>query len=205
MRQFKSLSNVRNSRLTTLERIVASTVEGDFKITPKVAEKLGLSEGLLVQFVIDGDDVFVAKGLGEPLRNEDGSFITTGKGRKTYEGDTLGSVIGANANSPLLKVSNTAAWNTLKANDKESVEFELGEAEEGMVVINTNLDHNIPSNQFIGTFYQLIEVERRVKAVSAKDEDGDEDEENEVVANTNNGMTQAPTNDEFDGFEPQEV
>lgn len=199
MRQFKSLSNVRNSRLTTLERVVASPVEGDFKITPLVAEKLGLSEGLLVQFVIDGNDVFIGKGLGEPVRNEDGSFKLEGRGRKTYEGATLGSVIGANENSPMLKASNTAAWNTLKGNLTEAVEFELGEGEEGMVLINQNANPLDPANQFIGTFYQLVEVERRPKSSSAKDED--EDEDTDKVSTTASDM--AP--EDNDGFEPQEV
>ena len=193
MRTFKSLSNVRNSRLTSLERIVASTVEGGFKITPKAAEKLGLSEGLMVQLVVDGDQVFIAKGKGEPTRNEDGSFVTDGRGRKQYEGETLGSTVSSNANSQLLMASNTAAWNTLGGSKDYSIEFELGEGEEGMVLINPQGNPNDPSNQFVGTFYELKEVERRAKS-SSSDEDEDEQPTTETVVPDTN-----------DGFEAEEI
>lgn len=187
----KQLSNVKNSKTHNAELVIATTVAGDFKITGKAAEKIGLFSGAMGQIVGDPStgQLYIAKGLGEALRNEDGTFKLDDRKRKVFEGNTIGSVVSSISGGALLKMSNTAAWNMaqeLGEKDAEGTrEFTLGEPQEAAVLIDEAGNAEDPNNQFVTNFYPLVFSTFKAKTAEDKEESTDEDEtqsENETVS-----------------------
>lgn len=175
MLTFKSLIGARTAKSSLENAIIATSTQGDFKITKAMQVALGLKDGDFVSIVEgEGGEVYIGKGInGVPATDENGREEKDARGRVIYlEGqEGYGSVIRkASLNSDNLKMTSASAWLTLGCTGEENVYFKVGEGQEAQVPMNEEGDMHIT------TFYKLEEYKRVPKSANGKSEDEGDDE-----------------------------
>lgn len=175
MLTFKSLIGARTAKSSLENAIIATSTQGDFKITKAMQAALGLKDGDFVS-IVEGEngEVYIGKGInGTPVLDENGQEEKDARGRVIYvEGEEgYGSVIRkASLNSDSLKMTSSSAWLNLGCSADENVYFKVGEGVEAQVPMNEDGDMHT------STYFQLEEYKRVPKSTSVKAEDEGEEE-----------------------------
>jgi hypothetical protein len=171
MLTFENLSGRREVKESNEPFVIATPTKGEFKIMPKVAEKLGITDGTFVTLVKNGNDVYI--GLGKqatPVLDENGNPTFDERGRQIYEENTgYGSVARASiAGGSTLKVSGAAAWEAAGGDENKNRMYTLAEGVEGVV------DTPIKGYKHEGTFFKLVFEKEEDKIVRGGGDDAEE-------------------------------
>lgn len=194
MLTFKSLIGARTAKSSLENAIIATSTQGDFKITKAMQTALGLKDGDFVS-IVEGEEgeVYIGKGInGVPATDENGQEEKDARGRVVYlEGqEGYGSVVRkASMNSDNLKMTSASAWLNLGCTGEENVYFTVGEGQEAQVPMNEEGDMHV------STYFKLEEYKRVPKSTNVKAEDeGEEVEDNAIESAI-----------EDDNFEEEEI
>jgi hypothetical protein len=185
---FKNITGKKEAKTFNHEVVMAVTTKGEFRLTPKVQQKLDIRENDSIVVLTTEDpetrkvSVYLAKGLkGEPQLDENGKEVRDGRGRVVYKENTgFGALTRpASEGSSLFKLTAAGAWNILSGKSDSVEYFTLGE---GIPVsLETELKNEAGETVMCETVaYELIFKESKPakkRAVKAKVE-GEENNEN---------------------------
>lgn len=167
MLQFENQVGKRETKSNFEEVVTAEVTHGNFRISPKVAEKLGVQDGSAITMQKAGDVYYIGKGKDAVYQtNEDGSPATDARGRRVaVEGK---EAFGATAReitpgSNVLRFSTSAAWMGLGANGETKKVYTLGEGVEASL--------NTGNGTHTTVLYPLVWERDEAKAERASKED----------------------------------
>lgn len=133
---FKNITGKKEAKTFNHEVVMAVTTKGEFRLTPKVQQKLDVRENDSIVVLTTEDpetrkvSVYLAKGLkGEPQLDENGKEVRDGRGRVVYKENTgFGALTRpASEGSSLFKLTAAGAWNILSGKSDSVEYFTLGE------------------------------------------------------------------------------
>lgn len=187
MLQLVNLTGKRTAKEIKEEFVIVSPVEGEIKLLPKVAQKLGISDGDNVSIVGARDEngeiaaVYIGKGKnGTPVLDENGEQVYDKRNRQVFvENSSFGSIARATTTgSTTLKITVTAGWHDLGGDTNLNKFFELGEGVEAAVPTTSK---EYPEH--VSTYYPLSFVKSAEKAGYSDDEDDEKENVNAEVDN----------------------
>lgn len=191
--QFENLVGKRQAKGELEEVVIAETARGNFRITPKVAAKLGISTGSFVTMQASNGTVYIGKGKdGVAKMNEDGSFVTDARGHRVYEKEGFGAqVTEINPGTNIYRLSVAAAWTTAGGNEDVKKVFELGEGVEATLPTD--------NGTFTTVMYPLVFLrdEAKQERVGTKKEADSLANSNALQADDSFGNTQAYTSEDL--------
>lgn len=177
------------------EVVITTSTPGQFRMSLKVAEKLGIVDGdNLVAVMPAGalDRVFIGKGItGEKLLDENGKVIIDKRGREVVKENTA---FGATCrqSGAVISFSVADAWERIGGNTEEVKSFTIGEGIE--TEIETTLSDENGAVMHPTTVFELIFKDSKPKSVRGKRAEGAEAQDLEDV-----------NFEEEEGFEEEEI
>lgn len=174
--QFFNLVGKRETKGTDEATVMLEPTRGNFRISPKVALQLGITDGSFVtvqEAVVNAEtgetQVFIGKGKdGVPAVDEAGNFIVDGRGRKKYTEDGFGaSVKEINPGTNIYRFSVASAWESLKGDTDKRMYFTLGEGVNVNVPIGDGAVHTT-------TLYPFVFDKEEDKMVRGGNDDADD-------------------------------
>lgn len=135
--QFENLVGKREARENNEAVVIAEATHGNFRVTPKVAEQLGITDGSFVAVQKSGDTFYIGKGQdGVAKKDEAGNYETDNRGRRVFEEGQEGYGALAREVTPgsnILRFSVASAWQGLGADGTTKKVYELGEGVEAQL------------------------------------------------------------------------
>lgn len=138
--------------------VIAEVTKGNFRISPKVSEQLGVTDGSFITMQKAGDVIYIGKGKdGVAKQDENGNYELDNRGHRVYSEEGFGALAReVNPGSGLLKCSIASAWSAIGGSTEVKKVYELGEG------VDQTL--NTGKGTFATTLYPLIFVREEAKA-----------------------------------------